>query len=62
MKTAKTPDVIEHFLDALERPAKQLTSWELDFLESITEQFERSGSLSDKQFEVLERIYAEKTA
>jgi len=62
MKTPKTTDVIEHFLEELKAPAKELTKWEQDFIISISDQFDRRGSLSDKQFEILERIYAEKTA
>ena len=35
----------------------RLTDWEQDFIESVTDQFERSGHLSEKQEDVLERIY-----
>ena len=62
MKTEQTPETIQHFLKELERPAKKLSDWELGFLESITDQFNRRGSLSAKQFDILEKIYAEKTA
>lgn len=62
METPKTSETIAHFLKELERPARSLTAWELDFLESITDQFTHKGTLSDKQFSVLERIYTEKTA
>ena len=62
IKTPKTKELIEHFLKELENPAKELTIWERDFVISITDQFNRRGTLSDKQFEILERIYAEKTA
>jgi hypothetical protein len=62
MKTAQTADNIQHMLRELERPAKALTDWELNFLASITDQFNRRGSLSQKQFDILEKIYAEKTA
>ena len=62
MKTQKTPEIIKHFLRELELPAKELTKWERDFIDSISDQFDRRGSLSDKQFEILENIYAEKTA
>ncbi len=62
MKTPQTTDMIEHFLKELERPAKTLSEWELDFLTSIKDQFDRRGMLTTKQFEILERIYAEKTA
>lgn len=51
-----------HMLRELESPSKKLTDWELNFLESITQQFEDRGSLSERQMEVLERIYAEKTS
>ena len=33
------------------------SEWEYDFMGSITEQFEERGSLSEKQEEILERIY-----
>ena len=33
------------------------SEWEYSFMESITEQFEERGSLSEKQEEILERIY-----
>lgn len=38
-----------------------LSQWELEFMESVTEQFERCGKLSAKQAEILERIYTERT-
>lgn len=62
VKTEQTTEIVEHFLRELEMPAKTLTEWELDFLVSIRDQFDRRGSLSEKQFEILERIYSEKTA
>ena len=58
--TPNKPDIIQHMLDGLDTPAKELTKWETDFVASITEQFETRKSLSDRQFEILERIYAEK--
>jgi hypothetical protein len=38
-----------------------LTKWEEDFVESIDEQLADGRSLSERQAEILERIYAEKT-
>lgn len=61
MKTQKTTELIEHMFKMLERPSKELNTWELGFLASIKDQFDRTAFLSDKQFEILERIYAEKT-
>lgn len=62
MKTPNTAEMVKHMLTELEQPARELTSWETGFVASITDQFDRRGSLSDRQFEILERIYAEKTA
>lgn len=62
MNTPKTKDMIQHMLTELESPEKPLSQWEENFIESIADQFSSRASLSDKQFEVLERIYAEKTA
>lgn len=52
---------IEDMLNVLETPRKQLTKWEEDFVESVKEQFEERGTLTDKQVEVLEKICKEKT-
>ncbi len=51
-----------HMLSALESPSRELTKWEEQFIESLTEQFEERGHLSERQMEILERVYAEKTA
>ena len=36
---------------------KICTEWEYDFMESITEQFDSRGTLTEKQQEILEKIY-----
>jgi hypothetical protein len=36
---------------------KDLTSWERDFIHSIFEQFQHRLDLTNKQCEILERIY-----
>lgn len=61
MKTPKTTEVIQHFIEELKTPYKPLTSWENGFITSLEDQFSRRGTISDKQFEILERVYAEKT-
>lgn len=48
------------WLQEIEENGKGLTKWEEDFITSITEQFQRTGSLSDKQEDILERIYVDK--
>lgn len=53
---------IHGWLDALETPSQDLTSWETDFLDSIREQVASGRRLSERQAEIVERIYAEKTA
>lgn len=62
MTTPQTRETIQHFLTELQTPAKTLTRWEETFIESISDQFDNRGTLTSKQFEILERIYAEKTA
>jgi uncharacterized membrane-anchored protein len=57
----QTKDIIAQWIEAVETEGRGLTKWEQDFIESISEQFAERGSLSDKQEEILERIYAEKT-
>ena len=53
---------VRRMIDMVNRQAdKELTAWEQQFMESITDQFDRSGTLSVRQLEILERIYAEKT-
>lgn len=37
-----------------------LTAWENEFIESISDQLDRRGDLSDRQIEILERIVEEK--
>jgi len=52
---------IARMLEMLESPSKELTKWEENFLGSVRDQFTSRGTLSDRQFEILDRIYAEKT-
>lgn len=57
-----TAEVIRHWIDTISTEGRGLSKWEGDFVESVAEQFEERGSISDRQEEILERIYAEKTA
>lgn len=56
-----TANDISQWLSELENPSKELTPWETQFIESVSDQFSRYHSLSEKQIEILEKIYAEKT-
>ena len=58
----KDPQVIEHWIKEINENGVNLSKWEKDFMKSITEQFERRKSISDKQEAILERIYADKTS
>ena len=57
----KSSLVIESWIAALEEGGRGLSKWEEQFLESIRDQFDSRGSISDRQEEILEQIYAEKT-
>lgn len=52
---------IQHMLQALETPSKDLTKWEEDFTQSVRQQFNVRGTLTDRQVEILDGIYTEKT-
>jgi hypothetical protein len=49
-------------ITCLETPSRELTKWEENFLGSCEEQFKARGTLSDRQYEILDRIYAAKTS
>ena len=57
----QTKQIIQQWITDVQDEGRGLTKWEEGFIESIAEQFEESGSLSDRQEEILERIRAEKT-
>jgi len=38
----------------------KVTDWEQEFLESVEKQFKHKGFLSEKQEEILERIYKQR--
>lgn len=49
--------MIELMLSVLINPNIELTQWESDFITSINDQYEKKKNLSDRQCEILERIY-----
>lgn len=61
--TSKRPPkkVIQSWIDDVINVGRGLTKWENEFIADIDQQFRESGSLSPKQEEILERIYANKT-
>ncbi len=52
---------ISEWIERVNDEGVNLTAWELGFMESITEQFERQHWLSDQQVTHLEQIYSERT-
>lgn len=54
-------DVLLDWVEEITQNGKDLTPWEDDFVESIGDQLARTSKVSQKQQEILERIYAEKT-
>lgn len=57
----QAPEVIAGWIKTIQDEGRNLTAWEIDFIESVATQFERHGRVSAPQERVLERIYAEKT-
>jgi hypothetical protein len=55
------PEVLWEWLDELAVPKKRLTEWEKVFVFSVTDQLAMRGSLTDKQIDILEKIYTDKT-
>lgn len=60
-KKRPSKEVLAQWIDEVNTHGKRLTDWEKNFMESLTNQFEETNSLSEKQEEILERIYADKT-
>lgn len=56
----QSKEVLKQWITAVNDEGRKLTDWEVQFMESITEQFDNSGGLSEKQEEILEKIYVEK--
>jgi hypothetical protein len=52
---------LKGWIDAVNQTGRGLTDWEEHFMESLTEQWADYETMSPKQEEVLEKIYAEKT-
>lgn len=58
-KTKK--QLIEWFFHKLETESRGMTDWESGFIESIKSQYETNGTISEAQYNTLEKIYAERT-
>ena len=56
-----TPETIQNWIIKIEEEARNLTEWEENFVASVKDQFEKWHRISDRQEEILEEIYANKT-
>ena len=54
-------DTLKRFIVELQEDGVNLSKWEEDFVENVREKLARYGSLSVRQVEILDRIYAERT-
>lgn len=54
-------DKFAAWIEMINDEGRGLSPWETSFMESVTEQWERSKFLTDRQQEIIERIYSEKT-
>lgn len=58
----QSSEVLQSWIDALVNEASdELTDWENSFLDSIRGHLNLRGTLTQRQEEILERIYTEKT-
>jgi hypothetical protein len=53
-----TPDRLKWIISGLD--FSELTEWEEGFVEDVEGYFQRKGDLTDRQEEILERIYKQK--
>lgn len=55
-------ETLRHYIETvLDEASDDLNDWETKFIENVDRITQIGGSLSKKQEEILERIYAEKT-
>lgn len=57
-----TTEELKRFVSEIQEANVELSKWEEGFLESVAEQLNTRGTLSDRQVEILDSLYAEKTA
>lgn len=57
---ANEPRRIKWLMEAVTDDIDKLTEWEQGFVQNVEAVFRRSGSLSDGQYDKLEKIYEER--
>lgn len=58
--TLQQKDNVSRWIHGLENPRQDLNAWELGFLASVADQFDRIEFLSEKQIDTLKKLYEEK--
>lgn len=62
MKTAEDRlTLAKEWLEALQSPKNELTIWEVKFTQSVAEQIEIKEFVTEKQLNIIERIYTDRT-
>ena len=54
-------EVLRQWAEAIQDHGRGLTTWEMEFVGDVADRLDRDLPLSEKQEEVLERIYADRT-
>jgi hypothetical protein len=57
----KEKDIHTRWAEYCQEEGRGLTKWEEEFLDSVLNQLRTGRNLSERQAEILERIYVEKT-
>ncbi len=55
-------EILRQWIECIDEEGRGVTDWERSFVESVSEQIDRSGTLTDKQIDQLEGIYARRTS
>lgn len=53
-------EVLQQWVDSVLDQGERMTDWELHFAESIADQLEFGSGVSERQEEILERLYVDK--
>ncbi len=55
-------EILRQWIECIEEEGRGVTDWERSFVESVSEQLERRGTLTDAQIDTIETIYAARTS
>lgn len=52
--------MVDHMIDELQSLGRDLTPWEIRFLEGVSDDWDRNRELSDEQYRKLKQIYEDR--